>query len=80
MIARQMAYRLRNRARALLRLELLRLKLRLGLAKVFRKPPPPDPFAYDEELVPVGGSPHRSSAVALDPPEPYQRTDARGRY
>ena len=78
MTARQIAYRLRNRARDLFRIELLRL--RLGLARVFRKPPPPDPFAHDEELVPVGGSPHRSGAVALDPPEPYQQTDARGRY
>ena len=75
-----MAYRLRNRARDLFRIELLRLRLRLGLAKMFRKPPPPDPFAYDEELVPVGGSPHRSGAVALEPPEPYQQTNARGRY
>ena len=78
MTARQMAYRLRNRVREIVRWELLRL--RLGLSKVFRKPPPPDPFAYDEELVPVGGSPHRSGAVALEPPEPYRQTDARGRY
>ena len=77
MTARLMAYRLRNRMRDLLRIEFLRWKL--GLDKVFRKPPPPDPFAYDEELVPVGGSPHRSGAVALDPPEPFHSTDARGR-
>jgi hypothetical protein len=64
--------------RDLLRWEFIRLKL--GLAKAFRKPPPADPFAYDEELVPVSGSPHRSGAVALDPPEPFQSTDARGHY
>lgn len=79
MTTRQMAYRLRNRACDLLRSESLRL--RLGLARVFRKPPPPpDPFAYDEELVPVGGSPHRSGAVALDPPEPFRQTAARSRF
>jgi hypothetical protein len=81
MSARLFYYRLRNRtrdfARSVIRNEFLRLKL--GLAKVFRKPPPPDPFSYDEELVPVGHGPHLSGAVALEEPKPYRRTDARAR-
>ena len=70
---------MRNVLRELVRRKLL--QLRLGLPKVFRQPPPPDPFAYDEELVPVGGGrPHLSGAVALEEPRPPIRTDARGRY
>jgi len=82
MSARLLYYRLRNRtrefARRVIRNELLRLKL--GLGKVFRQPPPPDPFAYDEELVPVGHGPRLSGAVALEEPRPPIRTDARSRY